>query len=368
MYVILIDGAGQVFALNDDSNSSGNVILYILCVTFLFKAEGIVKSIFQVKSSAGTLADLATGGAAALAFGKQAISGVKGLMSNPKSKQEQEDEKDEKLLSDKNRQLEYDNKTMKKSDEQLADADNSAPTPGGPTPPPGGPTPPPGGPTPPPGGPTPPPGGPTPPPGGPTPPPSPAPGPAPAEPDDEDDKLNKEIMKAQIVLGSQGMRSRLGKAPRKANGFRKAANVVGKTFKGVAGFTAKGIGFGTGVAFGIASGDLTQALSSGLALGKAADAVVKGTGSGVTWAGRKFKAVNSKHGGKKSQEKMMKELKDAGVDTDLLFNSQKGELIKKALENYRAGMITGGKANADTKFNATIINESRRRRWSLINN
>ena len=35
------------------AGGNGNVILYVLCVTFLFKAEEIAKNIFQVKSSAG---------------------------------------------------------------------------------------------------------------------------------------------------------------------------------------------------------------------------------------------------------------------------------------------------------------------------
>lgn len=64
IYVIFIEGAYSAFL------SSGNWFIFILCVTFLFKAEGIVRSIFDMKSSANTIGDLAKSGAAAWAATK----------------------------------------------------------------------------------------------------------------------------------------------------------------------------------------------------------------------------------------------------------------------------------------------------------
>ena len=106
---------------------------------------------------------------------------------------------------------------------------------------------------------------------------------------------------------------------------------------------------------------MKNALTWGLSSAAIAGTAFKGVEAGARWAGRSAKAHFAANSVKNRSKNMEKQLKDAGVDTDALFNSQKGELIKKALANYQAGMITGGKANAETKFIATILDENRKR-------
>ncbi len=84
VYAVFIEGMYGALV-----EGGGNYILYILCVTFLFKAEGIVKQIFNVRSVANTLGDLAASGASAIAVTQSIGSVFKG-----DGKKEDQDEKD----------------------------------------------------------------------------------------------------------------------------------------------------------------------------------------------------------------------------------------------------------------------------------
>lgn len=59
VYVVLINGAFEAFKNND------NWFVFMLSVMFLFEAEKIIRKIFNMQSSAGTIGDLAGAGAAA---------------------------------------------------------------------------------------------------------------------------------------------------------------------------------------------------------------------------------------------------------------------------------------------------------------
>lgn len=72
VYVVLIDGAYLAF------QQSNNWVIFLISVMFLFEAEKIIRTIFGMRSSANTIGDLATAGAAALAASKKVKDVVKG--------------------------------------------------------------------------------------------------------------------------------------------------------------------------------------------------------------------------------------------------------------------------------------------------
>ena len=363
---MLIDGAAEVFAFGDDGEG-GNVILYALFVSFLFKAEGIAKSIFQLDSRNGLMPDMAAGGAAALAFGKQAVGGVKGLVSKNESKHDEEDKKEEKGYTNKRRELESsrsassvreNERKMEESSRKMDKAskeskggtgagektDNGAPVltpdninaganenakPG-------------------------------------------ANGEgadqgAGNQPEYSDEYIADNLEKAKDVMAEKAMKSRNGSFDfKRQKGFKgvmgniaKNAGKAGiKTIRGVAGFGVKAGAYGVGLAAGAASGSLTKGLEYGTALSKTAGLATSAIGRGASWYGRQFKSENLRSKIEEKDKNLMKDLQDAGVDTDALFNSKKGDLIKKALAEYTSGMVRGGKTLADKEFTNTILSES----------
>lgn len=92
VYAVLIDGALQAF----NNAEKPNWVIFVLSVTFLFKGEKIIRNIFGIQSSAGTIGDLATAGAAAYA-GAKAVSSVFKRDSDDNSK----DDKDKQEADDK---------------------------------------------------------------------------------------------------------------------------------------------------------------------------------------------------------------------------------------------------------------------------
>jgi len=88
-YSVLIEGMYEALV----GNGGGNYALYILCVTFLFKAEGIVKQIFNVRSPSNTIGDLAASGATAFAVTKSVTSAF-GKAEDKNKAQDTADEKE----------------------------------------------------------------------------------------------------------------------------------------------------------------------------------------------------------------------------------------------------------------------------------
>lgn len=72
---------------------SGDWMFFILCVLFLFEGEKIIRAIFNAKSSAGTIGDMAAAGAMAFGILKKAADGVGKL---PKGQEKGEDDSDTK--------------------------------------------------------------------------------------------------------------------------------------------------------------------------------------------------------------------------------------------------------------------------------
>lgn len=86
IYVVLIDGAYAAFKADNDW------FIFMISVIFLFEGEKIIRAIFNVKSSANTIGDLAAAGATAWGVSKAAKSIFK---SNGSSKSKDEKDKDE---------------------------------------------------------------------------------------------------------------------------------------------------------------------------------------------------------------------------------------------------------------------------------
>ena len=95
VYAVLIEGMYDALL----TDAGGNYILYILCVTFLFKAEGIAKQIFNVRSTAGTLGDLAQSGAAAFAITKSVTSVFKKADGGASAQDEKEAQETNKQVN-----------------------------------------------------------------------------------------------------------------------------------------------------------------------------------------------------------------------------------------------------------------------------
>ena len=347
VYAVLIEGASNVFAFNNNTSGKGNVILYVLCVTFLFKAEQIVKDIFNVKSSAGLTGDMAGIGIAALTFGRQAVTGVGGLVSDGRSVADRNDLATEGKLTNKRRQLESSKNAqdIRDSRDRIKEGSNTAQTitddtrrrtseindsgrtvitpesiRGGTTTTGIG-------------------GGTS---GGST------SGLGTSGAPNLPNNLGENIDKAKTVLGEKGIKTR-------------NRGAVRKTIKGVTGFAVKASAATVGAAAGLATGNVTNALTYGLAASAAAGTISKGIGKGVDFADRHFKAtaksVVIRNQLKNPNSKLNKELQSAGVDTDELLNNQKSELIRKALTQYYSGMITGGASEAKNNFDHEIISE-----------
>ncbi len=106
-YTVIIDGAGESFVKGE--NGGKNFFLYILCVTFLFKAETICKDIFQIKSSTGLSGDFSKSGAAGLAFVRQAAPATAGLFKRNKTDTDKADAKEGSKMEQQRRNLEQTN-------------------------------------------------------------------------------------------------------------------------------------------------------------------------------------------------------------------------------------------------------------------
>ena len=92
IYTVLIEGALIAY------NSTGNWLLFILSVTFLFEGEKIIRAIFNQKSSTKAIGELAASGAAAWA----ATKGVKDLFKkDEKSKDEEKADKEAEAEADR---------------------------------------------------------------------------------------------------------------------------------------------------------------------------------------------------------------------------------------------------------------------------
>lgn len=101
VYVVLVDGAYIAF------QKSNNWFIFMISVLFLFEAEKIIRTIFGMRSSANTIGDLATAGAATLA----AASKVKDITkdNNPMKPGAQTGEAAENIAKEAKKNVAVDN-------------------------------------------------------------------------------------------------------------------------------------------------------------------------------------------------------------------------------------------------------------------
>lgn len=362
VYAVLIEGASEVFAFNN-STGGGNVIIYVLCVTFLFRAEAIVKSIFNVKSGAGIGLESAGAGVAALGLATKGVAEVK-KMNKERKESNQAGLTKEDELKNKRKELENRNKDnttegrerMREGEESAerttetnrretdaargssdspsvtmdsvgrgstggtsgtgstASGTGSLPAGGGSTGGGGGTT-----------------------------------GGATAEPNDTSQaKLASDLDKAKTVIGERAMR-------------KHNRGAVRKTLKFVTSAAIKGSAATIGAAAGLATGKVSNAIAYGGAAVALSSVATNAIGSGIDHAERRFKSTVESRRIKRQlanpDSKLSQELESVGVDAQELVNNQKGEMIRKALAAYASGMVRGGESLANRELNYEILNE-----------
>ena len=312
VYAVLIEGSFDTF---DFVGGNGNFILYILCVRFMFSAEKVIKGLFAVRTTSNTLGDAVNAGAAAMTM----VSSVKSLVKVQPSKANVQDKSDEKELTETVNNMQTNavgyrvnsrNATGSSGGTGGAGSTGRSGSLGG-TGLPGG------------AGGT---GG----TGG-------APAPAP-------NLAMLEAQKAANVLGQIALKS-------KNSGFihravHTATNVAFKT-----------AGAGIGLAMGLAMGSPTKALSNAVMMkelgGTVASGVNKITGVAMGRFSGAYMRARFDLGGYDSQ------LQQAGVDTEVLYNNAKAQLIKDALATQMSGTRRGGRALGNVKFTSVIERKSR---------
>ncbi len=353
-YAVLIEGSASVLM---DNGKAGNSILFIICVTFLFKAEKICKDIFQIKSSVGLTGELSQTGAVGIAFIKQLGPGALQIFKRDKTKTDQDDESDGKQADTRRRKLEQHTSNQQSlelssggsggsgegsgesSDEEPPVVDEESL-------------------------------------GG-------------SENSGDERSLEEEYANAQAVIDARGMDTRLNKmrwtwdSNLGKNGFTNFLKNVGRNtvrngrkivIRGVgytAGTTLKLATFAVGFMAGAATGDMTKALSYGMATSKVGGMVNTMAGKTLKLGTNYFKGkaykwategINNDKAGwmqKMAANRVKKNLTEAGVDVDRLFGGSKGELIRNALAVRGGGMVKGGKAKAALDESSIIIKDAR---------
>lgn len=327
VYTVLVKGAFEAFDLQ---SGNGNFVLYIICVLFLFKAEKLVKGLFNVRSTGNTIGDYANAGAQSLAMADQA----KQIFSRNSTKKVDEDAQDEKKLDDEVKQnRETSNVRISSSTTGALSAGNniSAAVSGGGNL-----------------------------------------GVAPptningsglnssrnnqdALPDEQrsDDSIGSvmpEIRKAAAVLQREALRSKNGKGSGKHALVKHAA---GALLRNTLGFTlgaaSAGLGALAGIAFG---GNPTSAIRGAAMMKQIGGLAFNGATNIVGVAQGKFQSLVMR-------DKFLSGgyddiLEREGVDLDALYQHKKADLIREALAEQIEGTRSGGTSKGEVKFTYSI--------------
>ena len=323
VYSVLVEGMLSTFT-EEDGVLRGNILLYVFCVTFLFKAEAITKSIFNVKSPGNAIGDTI---AAAATFGvvaqktKQILGGgkpsdrdkedkadanahaanVKQMESNAAQKNKEEaNKKDEKSGGD-----EY---TPKHSSGKESSSDpDYKPKHGGKAPE------------------------------------EPAEGaPEPTiEANGKDNKSDqlKELERANEVLAHLASK-------------KKTKGVPKKIIQGAISGTIRTAAVTTGAIAGLATGDMQKVATYAATANEVGKRVGKGakniSGAAIDRMGGAVMRVKAQNGGYKKQ------LKKAGVDVDKLYGDAKAKAILKAQGQFVSAQRRGGDALGNYKMARAI--------------
>ena len=315
----------------EDGVLKGNVLLYVFCVTFLFKAESIVKSIFNVKSPGNAVGDTIASAATAGVVIKQ----VKNIMGSNKdnSKTNAEDKKDAEEHAKNVRQMES-NASQRNKEEANRKDDKDEGSRGGDS--------------------------------GYTPSSSsgrdsssdsgsagrhaargtgsssddsaPAPRVEVNRNDDRNSRI-KELEKANEVLAHIASQKKLNSVPK-------------KILQGSVSGAIRATTIASGVFAGLATGDvnnIAKFAAAGNEIGKRVGrGVNKISGAAINRLGGATMRVKAQHGGYKKQ------LQRAGVDVDKLYGDAKGKAILKAQGQFISAQRRGGDALGQAKMARAI--------------
>ena len=353
VYAVLIEGASEVFAFNNGTGG-GNVIIYVLCVTFLFRAEAIVKSIFGVTSGAGIGLETAGIGVAAIGLANRGVKDLK-ARSEERKKSTASDLSKQDEFKNKRRELEARNKSnvttgrdemragtesaerTSSSTRSTSGSGSSATSPrvtmdslgrggagagtgsatGGTLPSGGG-----------------------------------ASGSAGAPGADSgsasQNKVASDIEKAKVVIGERAMQ-------------KHNSGAVRKTLKLATNIAIKGTAATVGAAAGLATGNVSNAFAYGASAVALSSIATNAIGGGIDYTERRLKSTVESRRIKKQlmnpDSELSRDLEKVGVDTQELVNSQKGDMIRRALASYASGMVRGGESLANSDFNHEVISE-----------
>lgn len=307
VYVILIDGAYSAFM----QTGGENWLLFVLSVTFLFQAEKIIRAIFGMRSTANTIGDLASTGAAVWMTSKT----VKNMFKRNKNGNKQDDEDLDDAADDvkeaKNKQMTNQvlANTVANSGMIIDEAERANNNTNG------------------------------------------IPNSTPSE------NPMENLAAAQAVVTEEGLKGKT-----KKNMITKALSATGRT---VVGGTARAAGITLGVTSGLATGSVKSGIANAVVFnemtGMVADSATKlvGVAHGA-FAGQVMK-VKVRSGA------MDDKLREAGFDLDAEFDpdpiisSKKAEIIREALAQQMAATRSGGKAKGEYKFIKSVDKQRRRK-------
>lgn len=317
VYVVLVDGAYIAF------QKSNNWFIFMISVLFLFEAEKIIRSIFGMRSSANTIGDLATAGAAALATSSKFKDLLKGDKKS-KSEDEQNAEEAEETKKEAKKNVAVNNALSQSNtntassshggvsygSHQDADMQN-----GGGVPPHGG---------------------------------APLGGGAPVGTDTDVENANDDLHAAKAVVTEDAHK---GRATRSA--FSKALNITGRA----AGIT---LGATSGLAMGSGKDALANAVIGNELGNIASKPVMAITG----WVGGAYAGIRMRK--KIERGDMDDELKQAGFDLARSFDPDdavseaKARVYREALAKQAEVTRRSGKAAGEAAF-IDVVEEGRRR-------
>ncbi len=322
VYSILVRGAFEAF---DMESGKGNFVLYITCVVFMFKAEKIIKGLFNIKETQNTLGDYANAGKTGMA----AVSTTRQLFT--RNRQEaMEDLEDTDEESDEEEKKGNRTNIPTPGAQANIEANSSNPQPAGGSPNAGegaeasgeG---------------------------------APAAAGSSAGSSGETEEpshlgaLMPNIQKAARVLQKKAAK------PKKRNiGLRMLNTAVS--------VTARTAGTVIGAAAGLAMGSPMAALRNAALMNKAAGTFAKGVNgltNGITgYAVGRFQGARVRF--KVQNGEFDDDLREAGVDIDALYADKKAELIRKALGKSMSGTRRKGKDVGELKLVKTIEREIRK--------
>lgn len=295
IYTVLIEGAFSAF------RDSQNWLIFILSVTFLFKAEGIIRSIFDMKSKANTIKELATTGAATWAL----LGDSKKLFKGGK-KEETEEEKE---LKEVTKVVEEAKRKVKVNQQLISHLKQSGKT----------------------------------------------------ETSEVARKTVEDLEKSNplenLDVAQALMRQEALKDKTKKGVFARALDTT-------AGVAARAAGITLGVTSGLAAGDLSKGIANAVVLNEFAGMAHKAAKTITGFAFGKFRGqrldIKVRSG---AMDEKLREVGfdvDKQFDPDPIINSRKQELIREALGLQISGTRSGGTSKGDLKFIEAIDKGTKR--------